>query len=127
MPKRKQNSLKEAPYRHVTKEYSLTEKRVVDVDYWELAEYADGYELNRIEWRPNEPFQANLRLIGYERGRSAARFVWEDWEIGTRYPMFMSSMVELLNHADVIQGAVSNEKWIVVKKGSNYGIERYVS
>jgi hypothetical protein len=123
MAKPKANNLKEAPY---GKRCGYDEDgNRVDLG-WELLEYVDGWE-RELQWQRNEPFRANLALLGFERGRSAARFIWEDWETGTRYPMFMSGMLDLLQTADVLQGCVSNQDWIVVKRGSNYGIERYVS
>lgn len=112
----KRNSLKEAPY--AKRVAYVGDGHLVDLG-WELQEYA-GY--GDIEWRPNEPFEATLLLVNYERGRSAARFIWEDSTTSTRYPMFMSGMVDLVKGHRIEKGAAT-ATWIVVKRGQNYGLE----
>lgn len=39
------------------------------------------------------------------------------------YPMFVTDLVDLLQHAPVVNGYVRC-RWKVVKRGSNYGIAR---
>ncbi|MGX1809703.1 hypothetical protein ACWIGI_28615 [Nocardia sp. NPDC055321] len=46
------------------------------------------------------PFNACLRIIGTERGRSAARFVAEDTATGVQYPMFMTEMLAIVATRD---------------------------
>lgn len=122
MPKK--NSLLEAPYG--VRAYHVGEDEN-GVWQWEkrsaLLEYVGGWEKD-VRWKPNKPFRATMHLLSYERGRSAARFMWEDMD-GTQYPMFMSGMLDLVQHGETQHGYVYDEKWIVVKRGSNYGIERY--
>lgn len=120
----KKNSLKEAPYRDVYyyKRNDLGEE-VREFQSRELMSYV-GYPGKTDEWIPNEPFHAILTLQGSSRGRSSAVFNWTDSE-GTRYPMFMASMTYLLENSDVFHGTVEGQ-WIVVKKGTNYGLELYV-
>ena len=77
-----------------------------------------------IEWRPNEPFVATLTIRYLERGRSAARFWFEDESTNTMYPFFGQTLVDMLAGSNMIQGRVT-KTWIVVKKGANYGIEVY--
>jgi len=118
MPKK--NSLTEVPY-------GTRRRRVDGILYEEwptvsyLMEYA-GYS-NGIDWRPNEPFEATLRLDRLERGRSAARFWFVDEE-GTEYPFFGQGLTEMLGKVTLDHGVVTGT-WIAVKRGANYGIELY--
>lgn len=73
------------------------------------------------EWRPNEPVRMTLTLNTYERGRSAARFVWRDTE-GRKFPMFMVDVLALMKTKQGVQGGTVTDRWIVVKRGTNYGI-----
>lgn len=75
------------------------------------------------EWRPNEPFTATMTLQELARGRSAAYFWWTD-QVGHRYPMFMSDMVDVVKLATTAGGVVT-DTWIVRKRGANYGIGLY--
>lgn len=118
MPKK--NSLLKAPYRRI---YRYEGNDRVDRG-WELMEYPETWSDNPIEWRSNDPFEATLELQSMERGRSAARFVWKDDKTNTYYPMFMSGMLDLAQNSNIF-GGLTQGKWIVVKRGSNYGIERY--
>jgi len=74
-----------------------------------------------VEWRDNVPFTATMTLTGTTRGRSAARFVFKD-EAGHRYEMFMASMLELLTTRGCAVGGIVSGTWIIVKRGSNYGL-----
>lgn len=76
------------------------------------------------EWRPNVPFAATLRIDRLERGRSAARFWFENVDNGEQYPFFGQGLVEMLERVDMNHGVVSGT-WIAVKRGANYGIELY--
>ena len=73
------------------------------------------------EWRSNGPVEMTLTLETYERGRSAARFVWRDPE-GRKYPMFMVDVLALMKTGQGVQGGVVTDRWIVIKRGTNYGI-----
>lgn len=123
MPKK--NSLKEVPFRkrwRWLRELDEDGRQVRVSDGWEMPPYASrGY--TGIEWRPNEPFEATLKIVRLERGHSAARFWFED-ENGTEYPMFGQGLVEMLESGTMDHG-VTKGIWIGVKRGANYGIERY--
>ncbi len=79
----------------------------------------------RPTMRAVEPFAAEMRVVGYERGRSAARFELQDVETGVTYPLFLSDLLPILQgptQADPelrIRGT-----WEVSKRGANYGIKR---
>ncbi len=77
------------------------------------------------EWRDNEPFLATLRLEGIERGRSAARFVWQREDTGSTFPMFMTDMLALAKSDAGISSGIAEGWWIVMKRGQNYGIALY--
>lgn len=73
------------------------------------------------EWRVPEPMRAVLVYEGYARGRSAAYFMWRHQITGTRYPMFMSDLDEMLRTRTIpVQGV--HATWIECKRGQNYGI-----
>ncbi len=116
----KKNTLKEAPYRPRW-QYDREADERVQVG-WTLCEYASHYN-NQIEWRPNDPFYATLDLVDMERGRSAARFIWNNGATRTHYPMFMTGMLDLAKNHVIELGEVIGW-WIAVKRGANYGIER---
>lgn len=92
-------------------------------DYNTRTYYDTGIDYD-IDWRPNDPFDATLTIRRLERGRSAARFWFEDEATKTMYPFFGQTLVDMLTNADMIKGKVRGT-WIVVKKGANYGIELY--
>lgn len=74
------------------------------------------------EWRPNEPFRKSLTLRAPEHGGFGTYVVWEDsW--GHRYPMFVSSLADLLLRSTVSYG-VTVGWWTVIKRGKSYGICR---
>lgn len=111
-------ALDKAPY---APRYNYDRSNGERVQYgWQLLDYEGWNE--GTEWRPNTPFEATLVLVGTERGRSAARFIWMDPATNTRYPMFMSGMQALVFNHRIDHGEVT-ATWHVVKRGSNYGLE----
>lgn len=76
---------------------------------------------DRVDWRPNDPFEATLALEGANRGRSSAYFVWVG-EDGAQYPMFITDMVQLLQRQGVRKGGKVTTRWHAVKRGNNHGI-----
>ncbi|GAA4946275.1 hypothetical protein HD597_006788 [Nonomuraea thailandensis] len=78
------------------------------------------YPKRNAEWRPNEPFTATLRITGWERGRSAARFFLADQD-DHEFPMFLKDLCTMLNATTVSRGTVTG-RWHVVKRGENYGL-----
>lgn len=76
-----------------------------------------------IEWRPNEPFRARIRLGHFVRGRSAAYVIWaDDKDSGVTYPMFLTDLEHLLREFGVSRRGRVNGTWRVVKRGHNYGL-----
>lgn len=88
--------------------------------YKGLVSYPYGWE-TVDEWRDNYAFVATLKLDTFERGRSAAYFVWRDVETGLRYPMFLTFTEEVLKRARVTMGIISGE-FTFAKRGTNYSI-----
>lgn len=119
----KKNSLTEAPYqKRLTYRIDGVEFNEPQFVRWELASYV---QYGEYEWRPNKPFTASLEMEGFGRGRSSTVFNWVDPATGTMYPMFVSSLAVLLKSEVLIHGKTDLIPWIVVKKGANYGVERY--
>ncbi len=100
----------------------MTRAKLVEVPYnshtGHMMVYPGGYAL---EWRPNEPFEAALSIVGTERGCSAARFIAEDTVTGVRYPLFMTELLAIIQNATIDHGVVFGT-WIGCKRGANYGI-----
>ena len=70
-----------------------------------------------------EPFEATLKYKEYSKGRSSVTFYWEDIKTGLTYPMFISSLGEILEKGKVFSGEQISGRWKVIKKGSNFGIK----
>jgi hypothetical protein len=71
------------------------------------------------DWRDNFEFDATLVLTGFERGRmSVIRAVFAD-DKGTKYPMFIADLAELLTESGVVGGKVQ-ARWTFVKRGKGY-------
>lgn len=74
-------------------------------------------------WVDNKPFMASLYLGGFQRGRSAAYYMWENIN-GAKFPMFLSDMLDVVQNCTIKNGVV-NSLWHCVKKGQNYGIQLF--
>jgi len=136
----KTNSLKIAPYaKRVIRDFNGTRDSTggypIVFDGMHLLEYTYGRpgeqetigwsaSSNAIEWRDNDPFEATLKIVRLERGRSAARFWFRDETNLIEYPFFGQTLVDMLSQSTMVNGVVTGT-WIVVKKGANYGIEMY--
>jgi hypothetical protein len=92
---------------------------------------------------PNETFVAEMRLLGYGRGRSSAVFLWVTPD-GQRFQMFMTDMVETIRlfgiepaskPAEMVPAlwkakveleevvGYSTGLWRVIRRGENYGLQ----
>jgi hypothetical protein len=75
--------------------------------------------------RTVEPFEAEMRVTGFERGQSAARVTLQDIATGVSYPLFLADLLPILQEPTReapelrIRGT-----WAVSKRGRNYGIKR---
>lgn len=78
------------------------------------------------EWRDNPVFKATVKMLGTERGRSAAYFRWEvvagELLVGTFLPMFMTDVGHILMQGLARPGGLVTSEFFVVKRGQNYGI-----
>lgn len=128
------NSLKQAPYDH---KGNLMEwagyADEVGAEFTSGYSYDDGKRTAlKGQWRDNTVFFDTLYYKTWERGRSAVRVIWEDAE-GHAFPMFMKDMDSMLagghigvaSHPNGDRKACVAGKWIVVKRGGNYGISRF--
>lgn len=88
----------------------------------DMLAYAD-YWRGTVEWRDNEQFEATLKYVGFERGRSAAHLIFED-ENGHSFPMFLQQFDEIM-HAGGFDGNKIYGKWVGVKRGQNYGVQLF--
>lgn len=113
----------EAPY---TENGSLMHFPEDSRDYPDARRTDDGYvwgepRIVKPDWRPNVPFAATLHLAETRRGRSAAYFIWRD-DDGREFPMFISDMLLLVQSGVAIAGGAVSTRWMVTKRGANYGI-----
>ena len=78
------------------------------------------------EWRGNPVFDLTVKMLGTERGRSAAYFRWEvvegDLEPGLILPMFITDVGHVLMNGLAQPGGLVKSEFFVVKRGQNYGI-----
>lgn len=78
------------------------------------------------EWRGNPVFRLTVKMLGTERGRSAAYFRWEvvsgDLPAGTALPMFITDVGHVLMNGLARPGGLVTHEFFVVKRGQNYGI-----
>ena len=80
------------------------------------------------EWRDNPTFNATVKMMGTERGRSAAFFRWVVVEtddpslMGKVLPMFITDVGILLMEGLPKVGGLVTASFFVVKRGQNYGI-----
>lgn len=77
--------------------------------------------VQEADWRPNTPFVAQLRLVGYGQGNSSSWFFWEDGD-GHRYPMFFRDALNVIVDGNMEKGWTHEHEWVVKKRGSYYGI-----
>ena len=86
--------------------------------YKKMLTYPDFHH----EYRPLPNFEASLRLIDWERGRSAVTYWWEDVFTGVKYPMNGKATFETLQSVDLVKGVTSRNMWKANKNGANYSI-----
>lgn len=91
-----------------------------------LLHYPDQGLHPNMQWRGNDVFKVKIRMLGTERGRSAAFFRWEvlegDLPKGTLLPMFITDVGHVMMLGLPELGGVIDSKFFVVKRGQNYGI-----
>lgn len=75
------------------------------------------------EWRENKPFRATLEFDHMlYRKNSAPLLIWRD-DSGATFPMFVSSLSDLLaSSGPVVNSGRVEAVWTVVKSGSRYGL-----
>jgi hypothetical protein len=79
------------------------------------------------DWLANEPFTMTLQLQDLVRsGRSAKYVEWREitaaGDLGRTYPMFVKELVTIAAAGRISRGGVVNDRWMVAKRGQNYGI-----
>lgn len=79
---------------------------------------------NEVDWRSNEPFEAELELVGSGRGRSSVTFEYRDTATDVHYSLFVSSVEAMLRRCTIRNGKV-RAVWRVAKRGTNYGLDLY--
>ncbi len=80
----------------------------------DMSAYPSVYD----QMAPAEPFDAELTFDRFARGRSSAVALF-DLCTGVSAPMFLSNLQEIIH---ILKDGKIRGRWIVVKKGENYGI-----
>jgi DNA-binding PadR family transcriptional regulator len=79
---------------------------------------------SNVDWRENEPFQAELELDRSVSGRSAKYVIWHDPE-GRQFPMFVVDLVEMIKDGATVSGGKILATWMARKRGQNYGVRYF--
>lgn len=76
-------------------------------------------------WHPNDPFHATLQVVSMRSGYSAKYLILQspnnDSDRRT-YPMFVADLVDVVAATPLIRNGIIQARWIVRKRGQNYGI-----
>lgn len=79
----------------------------------------DGLYYQVADWKPTEPFVAQLSFSHYEKGRSSLRFILVDSATNRQWSMMANSIDLFVNNS--VNGRILG-KWSTVKRGANYGL-----
>jgi hypothetical protein len=103
----KTNSLRKAPYHQGS-----------------LQHWVGGWIADEVVWLDNDPFHATLRIDRVMSGMSAKYVTWTpaDEDDRREFPMFITDLVDLIQHAKRIENGLVCARWRVRKRGQNYGI-----
>ncbi len=77
------------------------------------------------QWRPNIPFHATLQVCDLRSGPSAKYVLLQPVSMPLdlrTYPMFIADLITLLKTGHIQQGGIASERWMVAKRGQNYGL-----
>ena len=80
-----------------------------------------AFDEAQVEWIDNHEFEADLKLVNMQRGRSAAYFLLEA-EDKRLFPMFMVDFYNLCVEFGIQGGAPLTRRWTFAKRGTNFGI-----
>jgi len=77
------------------------------------------------EWRDNVPFRADFQIYSIASGGSARYLILKSanapLDLRT-WPIFVTDLVDVLRRAGAERGAVLSGRWMVAKRGQNYGL-----
>lgn len=90
-----------------------------------LIHNGDSWESRRsdVVWKKVEPFHAYLTIHDMYRSGHSVYYMWRDMTSMVTYPMMVSDMLALIKTTNIIAGCV-NADWVIVKRGSAYGIRK---
>jgi hypothetical protein len=110
MPARK-NTLREAPY---TTGGSL-------MHYVAPFKKREG---DGVVWLPNDPFHATFSIKRMQSGYSAKYVLLESPNSNDEreFPMFVTDLIDAVASLPAIYGGILTGRWMVRKRGQNYGV-----
>ncbi|MCP4697106.1 MAG: hypothetical protein GY862_09690 [Gammaproteobacteria bacterium] len=74
----------------------------------------------KTQWKKVE-FTAELKIVSYSRGRSAANIVACDVD-KAKYTIFLTDYIDMLHNGDIVDNQITGV-WIVRKRGRNFGVK----
>lgn len=83
-----------------------------------------GYPDYGCEQVDNYFFDATLTFIGFSRGRSSVKVIFQDIK-GIEYEMFATNFSDLVKGCLLDNGVITGE-WSFCKRGQNYGIVKVI-
>ena len=91
------------------------------IGYWPIATIPLGPCVDgNVEWKENEIFRDNLRLVSYSRGRSSVTFNWISTNTGVIYETSLSQGFALIPH---LKDMCYEGQFVFAKRGCNYLLE----
>ena len=102
--------LEQAPYEKIYRNGNPVGER--------LAFEIPRYGVREIDWRPNAPFEAELRVVS----GGGSTFDLLDEKSGIAYQIFMSDMVEAIQLGAVHDGSIHG-RFHVIKRNIKYGLK----
>lgn len=90
-----------------------------------LVDPVDATCCHSTVWLPNDPFNATLQISHMNKRGYSARYV--NWvsphaHDDRVFPMFIADLLDLMQNIDHIDRGIVTERWMVRKRGQNYGL-----
>lgn len=75
-----------------------------------------------FKWIPNNVWSDTMRIVGMERGQSAAGFITKSENTEKEYYMFVKDMLDMILNNTIQNGKISGF-FTYVQRGRNYGLK----
>lgn len=75
-----------------------------------------------LEWKNTQEFEAELKLVNYQRTPKGDFFLWADTETNVTYPMLPDELFDMLLRSFVEDGYIEGV-WTVVQRNNKYSLQ----